>query len=432
MSPAETVYRPISPTWPVWVALAAFAGLIVVLLAIDLRVARDTARRIDDVVENAARSIDLVDDLRDEVRLLSDPTITPEEANAARRRLAHYSFEYDALAGYPGEAAEWQELKLRLAAIEKPGAHVTRVEIRQVSEAVDRLVEINRNAARAHEEMIAAIHRSASVADATVGAIALALAGAIAWWLLRVLARQRQLVAQHIALLDARNRELDAFAARAAHDLRVPLNPLRGYADLLATGTEPPEEVREMAGRIALAVQRMARTIDDMLELSRTSAPRVGASAELARVVADVLDERKAELADADVQVAAADGTVGCSAGVLALILRNLVGNAIKFRSRERRLTLQLASRAVDGAVEIVVADNGVGMDADSVTHAFEPGYRGRGEREIPGHGLGLAIVERATRTVGGECSITSVPDKGTTVTLRLPRGAGDRDMPPR
>src|SRR5438094_207834 len=75
-----------------------------------------------------------------------------------------------------------------------------------------------------------------------------------------------------------RNRELDAFAGRAAHDLRGPLNPIRGYADLLmaAPGSEPPEEIREMASRIRIAVDRMARVVDDMLELSRAGRPPRG------------------------------------------------------------------------------------------------------------------------------------------------------------
>lgn len=425
LSAGDGVFR---STWPIWAALGAIAALIVTLVAIDIHVARRVESRTDDIVENAARSIDLVDDLRDEVRRLADPTTTRAEADAARQRLAGYAREYDPLASYPGEKAEWRKLQRRLAVVQAPGAQIGRDELRQVSEAVDRLVEINRDTARADARIVAATNRSAIIADATVGVVALAMAAAIAAWLLRVLSRQRALVAEHIALLAARNRELDAFAARAAHDLRVPLNPLRGYADLLATGTEPPEEVRHMAGRIGIAVQRMARTIDDMLELARATMPSSGQAASPSLALADVLDERRTELADADVRVELCDSAVACSAGALTLILRNLVGNAIKFRARDRRLTVEVTSRVVDGTVELVVADNGVGMDANSIAHAFEPGYRGRERREIPGHGLGLAIVERVTHAVGGDCSITSTPDVSTCVTVRLPR-AGDRDI---
>ncbi len=427
MTREEAVYQPIPSAWPIWAALGTVTALIVILLGIDLHVAHRVARRTDDIVENATRSIDLVDDLRDEVRRLADPTITPAEAAAARARLARYATEYEPLSNNTGEREEWSRLKGRLQAIEENVTQVSRAELRQVSASVDRLVEINHAAAHADERSIASTHRSAIIADASVGLVVLALAALVAWWLLRVVERQRALVAQHIRLLDERNRELDAFAARAAHDLRMPLNPLRGYADLLATGNEPPEEVRQMAQRIRIAVQRMSRTIDDMLELSRASRTSGDEVASLAAVIPDVIDERKPELADADVEITLADADVACSAGVLGLILRNLVGNAIKFRARNRRLQLAIRGRVVDGQFELVVADNGVGMDSESVAHAFEPGYRGRTDREIPGHGLGLAIVERATRSAGGSCAISSVPDGGTTVTVRLPR-PGDRD----
>jgi signal transduction histidine kinase len=102
--------------------------------------------------------------------------------------------------------------------------------------------------------------------------------------------------------------------------------------------------------------------------------------------------------------------------------VRNLVGNAIKFRSRQRKPEVHLTSRMENGAVELVVEDNGVGMDEESAAHAFEPYWRGRTDREVPGHGLGLAIVERATKAVGGSLLLTSAPDRGTRISVRLPR----------
>jgi signal transduction histidine kinase len=72
--------------------------------------------------------------------------------------------------------------------------------------------------------------------------------------------------------------------------------------------------------------------------------------------------------------------------------------------------------------VEIAVEDNGVGMDPESARHAFEPFYRGVTDREIPGHGLGLAIVERTTRALGGTCELSSVPEQSTRIVVRIPR----------
>jgi len=239
--------------------------------------------------------------------------------------------------------------------------------------------------------------------------------------LISALARERRLAAEQLRLLDERNRELDAFAGRAAHDLRGPLNPIRGYADLLMAGGEPPEEIREMARRIRTSVDRMARVVDDMLELSRAGRPQPG-TAWPRTVAAEVLEEMAVELKGAAVSVELPDVEVACAPGVLAQILRNLVGNAVKFRSRQRSLTLQLRGRVEGDEVELTLADNGVGMDEEAAAHAFEPYYRGRQDREVPGHGLGLAIIERAVRSVGGRCSLVSSTDGGTTVTVVLPR----------
>jgi signal transduction histidine kinase len=71
--------------------------------------------------------------------------------------------------------------------------------------------------------------------------------------------------------------------------------------------------------------------------------------------------------------------------------------------------------------VEIVVTDNGVGMTREAVAHAFDPFYRASTARSIPGHGLGLAIVKRTLDAMGGDCQLDSVPNQGTSVTLRLP-----------
>src|SRR5262249_27984260 len=138
----------------------------------------------------------------------------------------------------------------------------------KVGRSIDQLVAFNREQAHVSAEQIRALHRKAVLADASVGLVTLLLVTLIVVVLLRVLRRQRQLTERHVALLDERNRELDAFAGRAAHDLRGPLNPIRGYADLLMAGNEPPDEVQQMASRIRIAVDRMSRVVDDMLELS--------------------------------------------------------------------------------------------------------------------------------------------------------------------
>jgi signal transduction histidine kinase len=414
---------PIPRAWPVLAALAAVAALVTAFLLVDLVVARRVARRTAEIVEGSQRSVELVDDLRAQAHRLAVMGNSPDDVGRILAVIAADARDYDPIANGPGEHDEWMRLQQMLrglqAAVQQgtPSAAL----VLNVGLSIDRLVAMNRQQARDSAEQIRRLHQKAVFADATVGVTTLMLVTLIVIALLRVLRRQRQLTARHIALLDERNRELDAFAGRAAHDLRGPLNPIRGYADLLMAGHEPPDEVRQMASRIRIAVDRMSRVVDDMLELSRAARPGQG-EASLSQVAAEVIDELGADLVGVAVDNQLSDSRVACAPGVLASIVRNLVGNAIKFRSRQRRPEVHLTSRLDNGAVELVVEDNGVGMDEESAAHAFEPYWRGRTDREVPGHGLGLAIVERATKAVGGSLLLKSAPDRGTRIAVRLPR----------
>jgi two-component system, OmpR family, sensor kinase len=226
---------------------------------------------------------------------------------------------------------------------------------------------------------------------------------AVALALVRNLRAQRAQTAAHVA-------ELEAFAGRTAHDLRGPLSPVRGYADLLQL--DEREGVRSYGQKIRKATDRMDGIIDDLLALSVSGKPRPGASP-----VGPAIDAVLAELAitDADVSVEVDHSIAAVSSGVLAQLLRNVIGNASKYRSPARRLVLRVA--CAKGAVS--VADNGIGMDADATRHAFDPYFRA--DTALPGHGLGLAIVRRTVEACGGSCELASTPGEGTTVTLRLP-----------
>jgi signal transduction histidine kinase len=139
-------------------------------------------------------------------------------------------------------------------------------------------------------------------------------------------------------------------------------------------------------------------------------------------VVAKTIEEMGADLHEVDLVTKLGAGRVACAESVLGQILRNLIGNAIKFRARSRPLRITIETRDAGPMVELAVEDNGVGMDPESAKHAFEPFYRGPIDRELPGHGLGLAIVDRTTRSLGGTCELSSVSDHSTRIVVRLPR----------
>jgi signal transduction histidine kinase len=403
-------------------------GLVVLLIAgmigLDVYFSEKEARQTTEILENAQRSILLLKDILLDVKQL---TTSNEVRSIARwkRDIEEDARHYAPLATYTGEREEWNHLQTLLAQLPaRPVDHPqsTRVLEEQIEKSVNDLVAINTIAGRGNAAAIRAAHRQAIWSDVIVGTIVLAIVAVISVWLLRVLSRQRRLVVERVQFLREQNAELDAFAGRAAHDLRSPMNPIRGYTDLILECSGLPENVATMAQRIRRAVDRMARVVDDMLALSVSGRPPEGRSA-TAVVIARIIEEMGAELQEVKLVTHVSAGqVVACAEGVLSQILRNLIGNAIKFRARSRVLTVTIETRDVGPMVELAIEDNGIGMDPENAKHAFEPFYRGLTDREVPGHGLGLAIVERTTRALGGSCELWSVPDRSTRIAVRLPR----------
>ena len=410
--------------WPVLVALGLMALLMVSLLGIDMVVARRVSRETEDILQNALQSIVLLHDMRIHTNRLAAPALGRRESDQVAALLTAETRHYEPLATYPGELDEWRRLQglldqLRAGLPGSPGWRAGHVEA--IEKSLDRLVSINLEGMHTSAASIHRADRQALLSDALAAGAALILTVAIGAWLIRALGRQRRMVEERVHFLDQKNSELEAFAGRAAHDLRSPMNPIRGYADLILETNDLPEGVASMAQRIRRAVDRMAHVVDDMLALSISGRPLPGQSA-TSVVVARTLEEMGAELNEVHVTTNLLGGRVACSEGVLSQILRNLIGNAIKFRAPGRPLRISIETRDAGPMVELAVEDNGVGMDAESARHAFEPFYRGQMDRELPGHGLGLAIVERTTRALGGSCALTSTLDRSTKIVLRLPR----------
>ena len=410
-------------TWPVLVGLALVALLIMAMIWLDVYFSQEDALKTTDIIENAQRSIVLLNDIRVDAKRLT-------VANSIRdfeywtRDIEEDSRKYDPMATYKGERDEWDHLQrlLRQLTIHLPDdPKAARVLEEAIDKSVNDLVAINASAGQGNASAIRAAHQQAIWSDVIAGGIVLVIVALISFWLFRVLSRQRRLIVERVLLLNQQNAELEAFAGRAAHDLRGPMNPIRGYTDLILESPALPENVAAMAQRIRRAVDRMTRVVDDMLALSVSGRPPEGRSS-TAVVIARVIEEMGAELQEVELVTKLEAGQVACAEGVLSQILRNLIGNAIKFRARSRPLRISIKSRDVGPMVEFVIEDNGIGMDPENAKHAFEPFYRGLTDREIPGHGLGLAIVERTTRALGGTCELSSIPDRSTRIAVRLPR----------
>ena len=236
----------------------------------------------------------------------------------------------------------------------------------------------------------------------------------------RGIARTEQELEDQTTELANRNRELDAFSGRVAHDLGGPLHTM-GLATAMLGGVLPKEKAA--AGILGRCVAQMTNLVQDLLELSRLGAPTVGAIARTEAVATSIENDLgpKVREAGGDLSVTVEPACVRCSEGLLRQALWNLGENALKYRRPEVPPRLELTGRINGAGYEFVVADNGVGMPPDDARQAFEPFFRSEHTKLLPGTGLGLAIVRRIIEASGGTISVESTVGQGSTFVINLP-----------
>lgn len=220
------------------------------------------------------------------------------------------------------------------------------------------------------------------------------------------------------------------FVANISHELKTPVAALSVLAEALSD-EDDVATMRRLAGKMVAEAGRVARTIDDLLELSRIEMggeavrDAVGVAAVLHEAV-----ERARPVAEARairVQLhEPPDGlTVLGDRRQLVSAVGNLVENAAKYSDEGGVVTVSAA--ASGDHVELVVADTGIGIPARDLDRVFERFYRvdRARSRATGGTGLGLAIVRHVATNHGGEVTVQSVEGEGSTFTLRVPTGAG-------
>jgi signal transduction histidine kinase len=231
--------------------------------------------------------------------------------------------------------------------------------------------------------------------------------------------REGQLLRQS-TLLEERNRELDAFAGRVAHDLRGPLTSMRlatwRVDQLLPDGSQP-------SAQMSRAIERMDVLIRDLLALSRVETRAREGMCNPAAVAAGVREDLtpRVEAVSGSMDVLVEPARVRCPEGLLTEALTNLADNALKYRRPDEPPRVALTGRTVGHHYELRVADNGIGMSLDERRQAFAPFYRAHREPTAPGSGLGLSIVKRIAEASGGDVIVDSALGEGTTFVLHLP-----------
>ena len=257
-------------------------------------------------------------------------------------------------------------------------------------------------------------------------------------------------VRERTADLGRANEEIQRFAYIVTHDLRAPLVNVMGFTSELegsldaiqsyvkqsdaASEDEAAKKAREAAledlpeaiGFIRSSTRKMDGLINAILKLSREGR-RV-----LKPEPIELETLLKTAAANVQHQVTEAGGEVSIDTGRLSPVISdrlaleqifgNLFDNAVKYRSPSRPLRIGVKAREERGQRFVVeIEDNGRGIAKQDHERVFDL-FRRSGSQETPGEGIGLAHVRSMIRNLGGDITLQSEPDRGTTMRLNLPR----------
>lgn len=218
------------------------------------------------------------------------------------------------------------------------------------------------------------------------------------------------------------------FVSNVSHELRSPLASANAMVEVLEAGAMDDRDLaRDFLDRISDDIARMTALVDELLELSRLESGQMPihlSPVSVGDVIAGTVERFSFAAASTGVQLAQSVPPdmpyVMAEEGKLSQILTNLVENALRFTPDGGRITLS-AERDAQW-VTVSVADTGIGIPREHLSHIFERFYKVDRSRRDGGTGLGLAIVKHLVQAHGGEVSATSVEGEGSEFVLKLRR----------
>jgi signal transduction histidine kinase len=219
------------------------------------------------------------------------------------------------------------------------------------------------------------------------------------------------------------------FVANVSHELKTPVAAVRALAETAGTALQSDDlgTARRFVERLGVESARLAGLVSDLLDLSRVEA---GGELQLSIVDLDAvmveaaaLGQVVGEVRGIEIVVHETDLQVEADASQLAMVLKNLVDNAVRYSEGGK---VELAAEDIGDLVRITVADQGIGIPSDEIPRIFERFYRvdkGR-SRVTGGTGLGLAIVRHVVENHGGRVSVESELGVGSTFAITMPKSA--------
>ena len=217
---------------------------------------------------------------------------------------------------------------------------------------------------------------------------------------------------------------LSEFSANLAHELRTPINNLRGEAEIALSRSRSADEYRDVIESSIEEYERLSHMISDILFLAR---PEQGVDKQPldARTEIEALVEYYHNIAEERRMTVAIEGhgAVFADPRLFQRAVGNIISNALHYTPDEGSIAITITPQA-DDSLTIAVQDTGTGISPDELPRVFDRFYRSASARQRynQGCGLGLAIVSSIMDLHGGKIALTSEPGQGTMATLRFPR----------
>ena len=231
-------------------------------------------------------------------------------------------------------------------------------------------------------------------------------------------------LAAHACELENANHELEAFNYSVSHDLRRHITIISGYSELVLELSadrldEKTTGYLQQVNRFALQMGQLIETLLNFSLLTRSAMART--TVDLTTIARELLASLQASEPDRAVVCTIADGlSAEGDPKLLEIVLENLLGNAWKYTGVRETAQIEFGA-SLDGAETVFfVRDNGAGFDMAHAAKLFRPFERLPGTGEIPGHGIGLATVQRIIQRHGGRVWAEASTDHGATFCFTL------------
>jgi two-component system, OmpR family, sensor histidine kinase SenX3 len=220
------------------------------------------------------------------------------------------------------------------------------------------------------------------------------------------------------------------FVANVSHELKTPIGALGLLAETMAA-TDDVAVVQRLADRVVREADRLARIVDDLLDLSTIEAQEAPTRAPMPirLLLSECIDVVQAAADAAEVPLRLGpeppDLEIFCDTRQMRSALVNLVDNAIKYSGPNQ--AVEIGACVVDDRIAFVVRDHGIGIPSRDLERIWERFYRvdRARSRDTGGTGLGLAIVRHVAQAHGGEVTVHSREGEGSTFTLYIPLANG-------